>query len=139
MEKSIRRFGPHEPYFFTREEKMAIIHEYLSSNYNKCYIWEKYTGRKEEKGSLLKWMRALGYAESPMPRMMRISGRQIIMDKPNDEPIEDKSLQQLQIENARLRKQLEEAHQKVEAYSTLIDVAEDMFKIPIRKKPNTKP
>lgn len=48
-------------------------------------------------------------------------------------------------ELARLRKELKEtqlalyqARMKADAYNTMIDVAEEMFKIPIRKKANTK-
>lgn len=140
MEQEITRFRSDEPYFFTKEEKRAIIIEYLNSHYSKCYIWEKYTGRKEEKGALLNWMRELGFSDSAIPRRPRYVPRESYMDKSEGkEPIVVKSAQQLEMENALLRKQLEEAKLKVEAYSTLIDVAEEMFKIPIRKKPNTKP
>jgi hypothetical protein len=38
-----------------------------------------------------------------------------------------------------LEKQVEEAEMKALAFSTLVDVAEEVFNIPIRKKPNTKP
>jgi transposase len=37
-----------------------------------------------------------------------------------------------------LKKALEEAELKIKALNTLIDVAEDQFKIPIRKKPGAK-
>lgn len=38
-----------------------------------------------------------------------------------------------------LQQALEEAQLKIKALNTLIDVAEDQFKIPIRKKPGAKP
>jgi transposase-like protein len=41
-------------------------------------------------------------------------------------------------ENKALRLALEEAELKIKALNTLIDVAEDQFKIPIRKKPGAK-
>jgi transposase-like protein len=41
-------------------------------------------------------------------------------------------------ENKKLLKELEEAQLKIKALNTLIDVAEDQFKIPIRKKPGAK-
>jgi transposase len=41
-------------------------------------------------------------------------------------------------EKIALRKALEEAQLKIKALNTLIDVAEDQFKIPIRKKPGAK-
>jgi hypothetical protein len=37
-----------------------------------------------------------------------------------------------------LEKQLQDAQLKVEAYELMIDIAEKEFKIPIRKKSNTK-
>jgi triphosphoribosyl-dephospho-CoA synthetase len=37
-----------------------------------------------------------------------------------------------------LRKALEEAELKIKALNTLIDVAEEQFKIPIRKKPGAR-
>jgi len=41
-------------------------------------------------------------------------------------------------EKKALKKALEEAQLKIKALNTLIDVAEDQFKIPIRKKPGAK-
>ncbi|MDP4260114.1 MAG: hypothetical protein Q8937_17945 [Bacteroidota bacterium] len=41
-------------------------------------------------------------------------------------------------ENKALEKALQEAHLKIKALNTLIDVAEDQFKIPIRKKPGAR-
>lgn len=41
-------------------------------------------------------------------------------------------------ENKKLQKALEEAQLKIKALNTLIDVAEDQFKIPIRKKPGAR-
>jgi len=41
-------------------------------------------------------------------------------------------------EKKALRQALEEAQLKIKALNTLIDVAEDQFKIPIRKKPGAK-
>jgi len=49
-------------------------------------------------------------------------------DTPKSEDEEKKALQQA----------LEEAQLKIKALNTLIDVAEDQFKIPIRKKPGAK-
>jgi transposase len=41
-------------------------------------------------------------------------------------------------EKKALQKALEDAQLKIKALNTLIDVAEDQFKIPIRKKPGAK-
>ena len=47
--------------FHNKEERRAIIEEYLSSGCTKQEIWKKYTGEDVEHGYLLKWMRQLGY------------------------------------------------------------------------------
>ena len=44
----------------------------------------------------------------------------------------------LQAEVARLQKELKDANMRAEFYDTMIDVAEEMFKIPIRKKAGPK-
>ena len=50
--------------FHNKEERRAIIEEYLSSDCTKQEIWKKYTGEEVEHGYLLKWMRQLGFEES---------------------------------------------------------------------------
>ena len=44
----------------------------------------------------------------------------------------------LQAEIARLRKELRQEKMRADVYSTMVDVAEEMFHIPIRKKAGTK-
>ena len=56
------------PTAFSIEERKSIIEEYLSSGYSKQEIWEKYTGKKEEHGRLLRWMRQLGYSTGEIQR-----------------------------------------------------------------------
>lgn len=51
---------------------------------------------------------------------------------------ESEELSRLKQENKELRRQLAQERMKAEAYDTMIDVAEEMFKIPVRKKPGTK-
>lgn len=48
------------------------------------------------------------------------------------------SLTSLRLENERLRSELAHARMRADAYDTMIDVAEEMFNIPIRKKAVTK-
>jgi hypothetical protein len=47
---------------FSVEERKKIVEEYLRGGVTKNEIWYKYTGRFEEHGKLLIWMRELGYA-----------------------------------------------------------------------------
>jgi transposase len=55
---------------------------------------------------------------------------------PDEESFE---MQQLKKRVAQLENQLKEAELKAIAFSTMVDLAEKEFKIPIRKKFNTKP
>ena len=55
--------------------------------------------------------------------------------------LEAESFENLQLKKriAELEKQLKDAELKAIAFSTMVDIAEKEFKIPIRKKLNTKP
>jgi hypothetical protein len=54
---------------------------------------------------------------------------------------EDESFENLQLKKriVELERQLKDAELKAIAFSTMVDIAEKEFKIPIRKKLNTKP
>jgi hypothetical protein len=56
-------------------------------------------------------------------------------------PAAEQNMDQLQLQKRifELEKQLKDAELKVIAFSTMVDIAEKEFKIPIRKKFNTKP
>lgn len=143
--KSKRKIIQKEGKYFTLEEKHFIIQELISSKCTKREIWDKYTGEPEEKGQLLRWMRTLGYSCTIKTRRPNLATNSYLMpkkrktdssDNPNDESFE---LLQLKKRNAELEKQLKDAELKAIAFSTMVDIAEEMFKIPIRKKLNTKP
>lgn len=60
---------------------------------------------------------------------------------PEVSPMTEKEKQEvkaLRLENARLRKQLEDAELRALAYDTMIDVAEEQLGVKIRKKSGTK-
>lgn len=123
--------------FYADSEKHHIISEYLSSNSTKQEIWEKYTGQKEEHGQLLIWIRSFGYTDKPGFRLNL--GAMPKNSNPNNDS--DNSFEVLQMKNriAELEKQLKDAEMKAIAFSTMVDIAEKEFNIPIRKKYNTKP
>jgi transposase len=132
--------------YFTETEKHLIIQELISSGCTKAEIWEKYTGQNEEHGQLLRWMRQLGYDISIKTirpnfttNFYNMPKKKIKLDKPVN--VEDESFETLQLKKriAELEKQLKEAELKAIAFSTMVDIAEKEFKIPIRKKLNTKP
>ncbi len=131
--------------YFTDSEKHLIIQELISVQCTKAEIWKKYTG-KEDHGQLLGWMRALGYdtgfkSRSPniVSNISGMSKKKINFTKqvkPEDETFENLQLKKRILE---LEKQLKDAELKAIAFSTMVDIAEKEFKIPIRKKLNTKP
>lgn len=132
--------------YFTVEEKHKIIQELISAQCTKVEIWEKYTGQEEEHGQLLRWMRQLGYNTGIKTRRPNIvsnlypmAQKKTKQDKAANN--DDESFENLQLKKriAELEKQLKDAEMKAIALSTMVDIAEDMFKIPIRKKLNTKP
>jgi transposase len=126
---------------FTISERHQIIQEMLSSNLTKREIWMKYTGQREEHGCLLKWMRQLGYSELS-PRRFTFGENISLMAKKQFTTTEaEESFEILQLKKRiyELENQLKDAEMKAIAFSTMVDIAEKEFKIPIRKKLNTKP
>ena len=133
--------------YFTETEKHHIIQELISAECTKVEIWKKYTGEQEEHGQILKWMRRLGYntvIKIGRPNLVSnyISMGKIKTDQSvNNALTEDQNFENLQLKKriTELEKQLKDAELKAIAFSTMVDIAEKEFKIPIRKKLNTKP
>lgn len=128
--------------YFTETEKHQIIQELINSNCTKQHIWEKYTGRKEEHGQLLRWMRQLGYDTSIKTRRPNFEDKTAVMarkKKSENKDSEDFETLQLKKRMAELENQLKDAEMRAIAFSTMVDIAEKEFNIPIRKKYNTKP
>lgn len=127
---------------FSDSEKHAIIKELLETKCTKQQIWQKYTGFEEEHGQLLRWMKKLGYNTGVVTRRPNIVSKSFRVAKKRLKPQkieEDFEKLQLQKRITDLEKQLKEAELKAIAFSTMVDIAEKEFKIPIRKKLNTKP
>lgn len=129
---------------FTDSEKHLIIQDYLESGITKSEIWEKYTGQTEEHGQILRWMRKFGYETPDKKRRRYFVEKTTHMTKKNINKKSSPESSEFEIELlkkrvADLEKSLNEAEMKAIAYSTMVDIAEKEFKIPIRKKLNTKP
>lgn len=129
---------------YSDSEKHDIIKEYLSGECTKKEIWHKYTGDPQEHGYLLGWMRQLGYAKPRSERRTFVSNLNSMSKKKKAENsfvTEVESFENLQLKKriTELEKQLKDAELKAIAFSTMVDIAEKEFKIPIRKKLNTKP
>lgn len=128
---------------FTTVERHKIINEWLNTGCSKNEIWRKYTGRREEHGNLLRWMRQLGYLPEFEGRRPNIVSKSYTMKRKSDDSnaSDSESFEVLQLKKriSELEKQLKDAELKAIAFSTMVDIAEREFKIPIRKKLNTKP
>lgn len=125
---------------FTEEERHQIIQDYLTSGKTKLEIWHKYTGQTNEHGHLLQWMRQLGYQDQCSIKRINFDVNRTQMAKKKDTQKED-SFETLQLKKRilELENQLKDAEMKAIAFSTMVDIAEKQFNIPIRKKVNTKP
>ena len=131
--------------YFTDMEKHQVIRAFLSSGLTKREIWQKHTGGADERGHLLRWMRELGYDVDTSKRMPNIvhnltaMPRKQKVDKTTGDQADSFESLQLKKRIAELEKQLKDAELKAIAFSTMVDIAEKEFNIPIRKKLNTKP
>lgn len=142
MDKKINRIIGNR---FTRDQKHQIIQEMFSKQCTRREIWQKYTGKVEDHGELLRWMRQLGYPTEIKARRANFTANYYTMS--NRKKLEksiaskDESFENLQLKKRilELEKQLKDAELKAIAFSTMVDIAEKEFKIPIRKKLNTKP
>lgn len=117
------------------EERHQMIKEYLSGGYTKREIWFKYTGQPEEHGGLLNWMRKYGYIDDEIKRRPIFTRSNYIE---MDSKFDDLDKSQLQAKIKELERQLQDTKLKEEGYRMMIELAENQFKIPIRKKSDTK-
>jgi hypothetical protein len=122
------------------KERESMIQEYLTGNYTKVEIWEKYTGQDQEHGQMLRWMRNLGYLPNTIPRRRSsvIRHSRLPINLIVDTPKKDQDPAQLLQRIKELEKQLEMAQLKAEGFELMIDLAEKELKLPIRKKSDTK-
>lgn len=123
--------------FFTNEEKLLIIEDYLSGNESVSAVYYRYTGKREEHGRILTWMRTFGIKRG----ITKKATLELMSKKKKESEAVPADFEVLQ-----LRKRVDELEQKLRmsemkaiAFSTMVDIAEKEFNIPIRKKYNTKP
>jgi hypothetical protein len=117
---------------FTDNERRKIIEESLRGERTRTEIWRHYTGRKEEHGQILRWMRQLGLiVEKPFPKKPLVLLR---MNKKKTKASDEELKKRIR----KLEKQLEDSQLTAEAYRRMIQLAEEQLKIDIQKKPTTK-
>ena len=117
---------------FEESTKRRMVEDYLHGGQTKAEIWRRYTGRTEEHGKIIKWMRQFGYLEETLS-----NGSLSLSIMPGSNTPQS-SVEELQKRIKQLEQQLLDSQLKEEAYRRMIDIAEKELKVSIRKKPNTK-
>ena len=125
------------PNYYSESFKRELIEYYLSNPYTKRDVWRKFTGYDREHGQIIVWMRKLGYVDEEFINRSKFTSSNL------ENIMKEKDVNRLNNSNNdkrinELKSQLEEAELKAIAYSKMIDIAEEKFKIAIRKKLNTK-
>lgn len=141
--KSVKRIIQKKGKFYSETERHRIIQEMIKNQWTKQYAWELYTGEPEERGQLMRWMRKLGYVKEIKHKQFKPPTQTPIMayQKRKEAEWSDEEFEMMQLKKriAELERQLKEAEMKAIAWSTLVDIAEKEFNIPIKKKFSTKP
>ena len=111
------------PRKFTDREKLNIIEEHLSGSsiYSLCKKYLLYSGQ------IYQWLYDYGIEKKKTEKEMTSTKQS-----------ESEMVQDLRKEVRQLRKELAEEKLRSLAYDKMIDVAEEMFHIEIRKKAGTK-
>ena len=117
-------------YSFTDDDRLMIVREYLESGLPAEKIIKKY--HISSRSVLFSWMDKFLNERDSLPLQQEPEIKED-MAKTKDERMKEKDA-----EIKRLRKALEMEKLRSHAYSTMIDLAEQTFNIPVRKKSGTK-
>jgi len=117
---------------FSDEFKLKVAREYMETELSQVELLGKYKIRGSS--CITNWIRKFGLMPEPIEK--RKNGYQgYIMKKGKEKTVEEKALSRKVKE---LEKQLEYEKLRSDAFDTMIKIAEDKFKISIRKKSGTK-
>ena len=118
-------------YSFTEEGKISIVSEYVCGHVLASVIVEKYhIGARQ---TLFNWMDKYVNEKELVPLPEESENSETMAKKSPEE-----RLQELEAENKRLQKALELERLRFKAYDAMINLVEEAFNIPIRKKSGTK-
>jgi transposase-like protein len=118
---------------YSESFKREVVKEFLEGKLSKIQLRRKYN--IGGKSAILTWMRQFGYSgENHVPRRIKFESSLPDISMPTSE----KSRDELQKEIRDLKRKLEDERLRSEAYLRIIQKAEVEFKIPIKKKPDTK-
>ena len=123
--------------YFSDTEKRLIVEDYLSGSETKQAVYKRYTGYPAENGKLALWMHKLGMED----KFVRHTNFEAMPKRKKEIEVGSDEFETLQLRKRveDLELQLKTAEMKAIAFSTMVDIAEKEFNIPIRKKYNTKP
>ena len=121
---------------YSEAYKRQIIEEYLHTGIPKMQLQEKY-GIKF-KSAIATWMKLLGYVDIYQNSSNLPIVNPTELPKKNSYKKREPPADTLEKENSLLKRQLEDERIRSEMYNRMIDIAEQQYKIPIRKNSNTK-
>jgi len=125
---------------FSETRQRLIIEEYLAGGLSKRAIWKKHTGRVEDHGLILYWMRKYGYISDRKGKSdIFVSKINKMSSRDQSQSLSDFEVLQLQKRISELEKQLQQSQMQSIAWQTMVEIAEKEFNISIKKKFNTKP
>jgi len=124
--------------YFSEEEKRKIIEEMLERDCTKQEIWEKYTGRKQEHGSIIVWMRQLGYIEGYKETNKNSKFAKIADNM--EEKVKEKDYEKIKLEKRieQLEKRIKELEMKEVAYNIMLEIIKEEYGIDLKKKHGIK-
>ena len=117
---------------YSEEFKRKVVKEYLETNISQTELRQKYN--IGGKGCISYWMRNLGLSSEPKNNR-RYGYKSKIMKRGKPKTPSEKALEKKLKE---LESQLEYEKLRSDALDKMIEIAENRFNIPIRKKPGTK-
>ena len=123
VKKIIRRYEP--------AERVEIVREFLTGKYTVRQIMDKYMLNAE--ATLFSWLAA--YISEAQSLSLQAN---TVNDSDMAKKSKDDQIKELKERLRQAEKRAETEELRAKAYSKMIDVAEETFNIPIRKKSGTK-
>ena len=120
---------------FSLDFKKEVIDEYLRTGKMKTVIEKKY-GIKSH-GMISKWLNIFGLEDPYREKEINLEVTNYV-NLAKERSNKSSGTSDLEIKIRLLEKQLEDERLKSEMYARMIDLAEEMYKIPVRKNYNTK-
>lgn len=112
----------------TDVNRLALLKEYLSCDLSATLFERK---NSLSKGRIKAWLVIFGIEDKP--KLVAMPSK----ESRNEETLR-KEVESLQLELNRMKFELKQTQMARDAYNCMIDLAEEQFKIPIRKKSEAK-